>query len=158
MNELNSNGSQPLPPPLLLGVTVLVVVGLYWWARRSSLKAIMLAQAAVSVAQAVVIVLFVMRERIWQQQENLQKSPMPELKGSASNNSAVASQQTKSEISDFQPPSAPSYLPTQFWRQSWPLASRPLPPDANLCLRSTMLSQSPAAPSLINAVPSPSGH
>ncbi|MBP9903616.1 MAG: hypothetical protein KBH45_19340 [Verrucomicrobia bacterium] len=87
-------------------VLVLGMVALGLWAWRWSQKTILLVQAAVSVAQAVVIVLFVMRERKWQQQENLQKPPTPESKGSVSTDSAAVSQQTESEIGH--PPSQSS--------------------------------------------------
>jgi len=61
-----------------LGVMVLVfgvIVLVRWMARRWSNAEIMAAQAVVSVAQAVVIVLLVMQERRWQQQASLQRSP-----------------------------------------------------------------------------------
>lgn len=112
------NGSLPFGAAPWLGVMVLMLgmVALGWWAWRWSQKTILLVQAAIAVAQAVVIVLFVMRERKWQQQENLQKSSTPELKGSVSTNSAVASHQTESE----------TYPPLS----SRILASTQSPPDA----------------------------
>jgi hypothetical protein len=92
-------------------VLVLGMVALGWWAWRWSQKTILLVQAAIAVAQAVVIVLFVMRERKWQQQENLQKSSTPELKGSVSTNSADVFRPTESEI--YSPRFSPSLFSMQ---------------------------------------------
>lgn len=68
-----------------------------WKARRWSVEKILWAQAAVSVAQAVAIVLFVMKERRWQQQENQQRQQAQTKQSAASPNPAVASQSTASE-------------------------------------------------------------